>query len=146
MDERDDAFWTIRADSMQFTFYVWNCLALSTRFTCGEMDPETMFVILNYENACGEKRVLKGEAWAADSICHEKDRAKMTKEQLYDHFTQMELEHGHLEARVVFDGSLATQGDFDLHLHMGHPIQGRSLLVKRVAVCANPLMVMDIFE
>jgi len=146
MDDRDDSFWTIRADSLRFTFSVWNCAVQPVTLTCGGDDVDNMFVIMNYQNADEETRVLKGDAWVSDSVSHEENRKKATREEVLDFFTQMELDHKQLEANVVFDGSLAAEGDFDLHLHMCHPIQGRSLLVKKVAVCTNPLMVMDIFK
>ena len=145
MEEMDDSFWTIRAESLRFTFVVWECAARSVTLTCGGADTDKMFVIMNYKNSDEQTRFLKGYAWVSDSICHEKDSKKATKEEVLDFFTQMELNHKQLEASVVFDGSLAVEGDFDLHLRFDHPIQGKSLLVKKVAVGSNPLLVIDAF-
>jgi hypothetical protein len=50
-----------------------------------------------------------------------------------------------LKAIIEFDGQMAVDRDFDLHLRFDHSVEKRNLLVKNVARGNNPLTVIDAF-
>ena len=109
------------------------------------MDTDSVFVVMNYADSCGYTKVFKGEAWTSDSTYPARNRNKADLSQVLDFFQQMKAMDA-LHAFVVFDGQLAVDCDFDLHLHFNHPIKKRSLLVKNVAKGNNPLVVIDLFS
>jgi len=140
MDEDDDCF-MFQKDSMRLTFMVWDCRVSNVAMGCCSVDSASVYVIVHYDDAFGATKLFKGEAWTADAT--RRVRAGMPETVAF--LEQMRTDAGALRARIVYDGEMSVDKDFDLHLQFDHPVKKTSLLVKDVAKGSNPLLVIDSF-
>jgi hypothetical protein len=140
MYEDDDCF-MFQKDSMRLTFVVWDCRVSNVAMGCCSVDSASVYVIVHYDDAFGATKLFKGEAWTADAT--RRVRAGMSETVAF--LEQMRTDAGALRARIVYDGEMSVDKDFDLHLQFDHPVKKTSLLVKDVAKGSNPLLVIDSF-
>jgi len=146
MDVEEDGCCLLESPQMNLTFLVWDCNVRNVTMGCVAVDPNSVYVIMHYDDARGANKVFKGEAWAADAACAYKGRKRAGLPEVASFFKQMRTADDALKAHIVFDGEMNVAEDFDLHLHFEHPVQNQSLLVRNVAKGSNPLSVIDAFQ
>ena len=139
----DDAIF--HKEKLNFTFMLWDCAVHNVTIGYCEAETDSVIVLINYTDSSRCTKVLKGEAWTSDSTYPSRDQFKADLPCVGNFFQEMK-DLDALHVFVVFDGQLAVDRDFDLHLHFNHPIKKRSLLVKNVAKGNNPLLVIDSFS
>jgi hypothetical protein len=140
MDDGDDCF-MFQKDSMRLTFMVWDCDVRNVVVGCCSVDSATVYVIVHYDDALGATKLFKGEAWTNDAT----RRVRAGLPETVAFLERMRTDTGAFRARIVCDGEMSVDRDFDLHLQFDHPAKKTSLLVKDVAKGSNPLLVIDSF-
>lgn len=138
----DDGCFVFQKDRMSLTFMVWDCDVRNVTMGCCSVGDASVYVIVHYDDAFGATKVFKGEAWTADAT--RRTRACMSETVCF--LEGMEKASEALRARIVYDGEMSVDTDFDLHLQFDHPVKKSSLLVKDVAKGSNPLLVIDSFS
>jgi hypothetical protein len=136
---------TLQDKAVRFNFLLWDHTAFGVGMGCLECD-ESVFVLLNYTSTSdGTLRLFRGEAWTSDASQPGKNQRKAdmgTAMRFLGAMRQAE----ELNVNVVFDGQMEVEKNFDLHLNFDHSIEKRSLLVRNVFDCDNPLNVIDRFK
>ena len=131
--------------AVKFNFLLWDHTAFGVGMGCFECD-DSVYVIMNYTSTSdGTLRLFRGEAWTSDSLLPSSDRCKADMSTSM-RFLRSMRQQKELCVSVVFDGQMEVDKNFDLHLNFEHSIDGRSLLVRNVLDCDNPLLVIDRFK
>jgi hypothetical protein len=131
--------------AVRFNFLLWDHTAFGVGMGCFECD-DSVYVLMNYTSTNdGTLRLFRGEAWTSDAVkpSHDQRKADMSTAMQFLGAMQQQQE---LCVNVVFDGQMEVEKNFDLHLNFEHSIQKRSLLVRNVFDCDNPLTVIDRFK
>jgi hypothetical protein len=131
--------------AVRFNFLLWDHTAFGVGMGCFECD-DSVFVLMNYTSTSdGTLRLFRGEAWTSDASKPSKNQRKADMTTAMQFLGAMRNQK-ELSVYVVFDGQMEVEKNFDLHLNFEHSIQKRSLLVRNVFDCDNPLTVIDRFK
>ena len=145
-DDEDGLFAFRHAGNIEITFILWDCAINGFTMGCCPISEDSMFVVLRYTGANGDKRVWRGEAWTSDSTYPARDRQKADRLTTVSFCSKIQASSA-ASVVLVFDGQMSVDdAGFKLHMHFDHPIDGRSLLVKGVTTGTNPLLVIDAFS
>ena len=136
---------TLQDKAVRFNFLLWDHTAFGVGMGCLECD-ESVFVLLNYTSTSdGTLRLFRGEEWTSDASQPGKNQRKADMGTALRFLGAMRQAE-ELNVNVVFDGQMEVEKNFDLHLNFDHSIEKRSLLVRNVFDCDNPLNVIDRFK
>ena len=128
-------------ETVGFKFMVWNHTAHNVKMGYVDDGVRSLFVV-RYESPVHGRRLFVGAPWLIDC----EDRRSLASSDAIDRFLQQVKRINSLQADIVFDGSLAVDKPLSLHLRLGGPIDGKTLLVRDVVVCGNVLIAIDLFE
>jgi hypothetical protein len=145
-EDENDIFAFRHAGDLQYTFILWDSVVRGG-FTmgCCPITDESVFVVLRHKGSDNSMRCWKGEAWTSDATYPARDRRISSVSEVKAFCSKIQASST-LSVVLVFDGQMNVETGFGLHMHFDQAIEGRSLLVKNVAVGTNPLLVIDSFS
>ena len=135
----------LKFNSVNFKFMVWDHTANNVRMGCVASSGGDMQFVVRSESVGNGRRLFVGTPYVADESNHLNGR-ELASVAVVDHFLREMQSVCSLNANVVFDGGLELDQPVSLHLQFGHPIAGKTLLLKDVVKCTNLLFVIEMFQ